>query len=214
MRQTRIFWLCCLFCFCCAPLLRADNIPDPDIQVDDPTCTETSPCQSVSAGVPFSFSSGPNGGTAPGTNNFIVSGNTPFSELDIETVGSFSVGCFSNVYGSCTVRNLGGVTDIFLQGCFDDRGCGLPVGTPFSINLDNVLRDQAGNPICDPTTGVCQTGQAGVGGWGSNHAFEAIGGNNLTLLNTPFLTAPEPSSLFLLCSGGAAVALRRKLVRR
>jgi len=215
MIRTPLLWLCFLCLLCAGPLLRADNIPDPDIQVDDPTCPESG-CTNVTAGTFFTFSSNATGG---GTTFFQLSTSSAgFSTLDIETAGIFGsttdVKCFTNVFGSCTVKFLGGVTDIYLSGCIE--GPCISPGGIFDINLDTIAFDTAGNPLppgCATSIGGCPGITPGVGDWGANRSFTAIGGN-FADVTTPFISAPEPSSFFLLCSGAAAVALRRKMVKR
>lgn len=211
MLRIRVSWLCLLFCFCCAPVLRASNIPDPDIQVDDPICPESG-CTPVSFGTPFTFSSDPAGG---GTTFFQINAESGgFSTLDIETAGIFGmttdVRCFSNAFASCTVNFLGGVTDIYLSGCVE--GPCISAGSVFDINLDTLAFDSEGNPLpsgCQFSSNGCPGITQGTGDWGANRSFMAIGGN-FADVKTPFISAPEPSSLFLLCSGAAVVALRRR----
>ena len=210
MRPTRLLWLCFFLCFLAA-LAHADGLPpvDPQMQVDDPTCDG---CPTVVANTPFTFSSNAAGG---GTSIFMVGGDIGFNTLDIETAGTFpsttDVQCFSNAFEGCNVSFLDGVTDIFLTRCVGEFcKSGLPLGTVFDIDLDNVVFNSDGVPQCDPTTGVCQT-TPGVGGWGSNRAFAAIGGNGPDA-TTPFISAPEPSSILLLCSGAAGfVGLRKRM---
>jgi hypothetical protein len=215
MRQTRVLWLCLLFCCFClfCRFAHADSIPgDPGIQVDDPTCPESG-CQSVTAGSLFSFSSNAAGG---GTTDFQLNGTVGFNTLDIETVGTFpmtsDVVCRSNAFGSCNVTFLDGVTDIYLSGCIIEGPCGIPAdGRVFDIDLDNIVSANTAGAVCDNSTGICTTPD--VGGWGANRSFSAIGGQNVADATTPFVSAPEPSSLFLLCTGAAAVALRRRIVK-
>lgn len=211
MRRTRVLWLCLLFCIFCR-LAHADSIPgDPGIQVDDPTCPQSG-CTNVTAGTLFSFSSNAAGG---GTTDFQLNGDIGFRTLDIETAGTFpmksDVQCFSNAFGSCTVTFLNGVTDIYLSGCVNEVTCGIPAdGRVFDIDLDNIVSADTPGAVCDPNTGICTTPD--VGGWGANRSFSAIGGN-LADVTTPFVSAPEPSSLFLLCTGAAAAALRRRMAK-
>lgn len=200
MRRTSLLWLCLLFCFF-AGLAQADNVPvDPQMQVDDPTCPESG-CVPVTFGQPFTFSSNATGG---GTTFFQIQGDSGFSTLDIETAGTFAstsdVQCITNAFGNCTVTFLDGVTDIYLSGCIE--GPCIQAGGIFDIDLDNVQCDGSDCTAPDP----------GTGGWGANRSFAAIGGDSPDA-TTPFISAPEPSGFFLLCTGGAAVALRRRLIR-
>ena len=206
MRRTRVLWLCLLFCLCLfCKLAHADSIPiDPDIQVNDPTCD--SGCTNVTAGTPFTFSSNPSGG---GTTNFRLNGSGFFT-LDIETVGAFAVNCFSNAFGNCTSKVIGGVTDIYLSGCVEGP-CLLGDGSIFDIDLDNVVLAEGGGCVLN-TDRTCETPTPGTGNWGANHSFTAIGGN-FADATTPFISAPEPSSFFLLCTGAAAVGLRRRMMK-
>lgn len=197
MLKNRGLWLCCIIVFSLASLY-ADTVPgDPTMVVNDPTCDG---CQVVNALTPFTFSSNAAGG---GTTVFQVNPNGPgFFSLDIETPGTFSstdlVNCSSNEF-NCTVSFLGDVTDIF----FSQRTCdlalecspgGFPAGDVFSVDLDN-------------------PGTVDVGGWGPNREFTAIA--NLTSAPTdPRISAPEPSSLFLLGTGAALLAGRKRMKGR
>jgi PEP-CTERM motif len=204
MRQTRVLWLCLLFCLFCT-FAYADSIPiDPDIQVNDPSCD--SGCTNVTAATPFTFSSNASGG---GTTNFRLNGSGFFT-LDIETVGTFAVNCFSNAFGSCTSKVIGGVTDIYLSGC-SDSPCLRGDGSIFDIDLDNVILSEGGGCALS-TDGTCQTPTPGTGSWSAIQSFTAIGGN-FADATTPFISAPEPSSFFLLCTGAAAGALRRRMIK-
>lgn len=213
MSPTRLLWLCFFLCFLAA-LAHADGLPpvDPQMQVDDPTCDG---CPTVMANAPFTFSSNATGG---GTSVFTVGGDINFSTLDIETAGIFGsttdVQCFSNAFGSCTVKFLDGVTDIFLSGCVNEVTCGIPVGRAFDIDLDTIAFDTAGNPLplgCQFSASGCPAITPGVGDWGPNRSFTAIGGNGPDA-TTPFISAPEPSSILLLCSGAAGfVGLRKRM---
>jgi len=213
MLKSRLLWLFSVLLLSAA-YVHADGI-DPVIQVDDPTCPPAG-CAQVSSGVPFTFSSNAAGG---GTTVFQVNADSAgFTTLDIETVGTFpnksDVQCFSNEF-TCNVTFIDGVTDIFLtantfcDGVCSTRG-GFPPGDIFAIDLDNLFEPN-GVPIFDQS-GVAET-TPGVGGWGPNRDFNALAGLT-TAPTTARISAPEPSSVFLLFAGAAALAARRRIVRR
>ncbi|HET8826748.1 MAG TPA: PEP-CTERM sorting domain-containing protein [Terriglobales bacterium] len=215
MIKRHVLWLFSVLVLSVATL-HADGIPgDPVIQIDDPTCPQTG-CQQVSAATPFTFSSNAAGG---GTTVFQVNPDSAgFSTLDIETVGTFQnlsdVQCFSNAFNHCSVSFLNGVTDIFLfNTCQVIEGAcpgGFAPGTVFDIDLDNLVLDSDGRPIFDQN-GVAETTQD-VGGWGPNRGFNALAGLT-TAPTTARISAPEPSSIFLLLTGAAALVARRKLLK-
>jgi len=215
MLRSRVLWLFSVIVLSVATL-HADGIPgDPVIQIDDPTCPQTG-CQQVSALTPFTFSSNATGG---GTTVFQVNPDSAgFSTLDIETVGIFQnltdVQCLSNAFNHCSVSFLDGVTDIFLSNTCDviEGPCagGFAPGTVFDIDLDNLVLDSDGRPIFDQDH-VAETTQD-VGGWGPNRGFNAIA-DLATAPTTARISAPEPSSIFLLLTGAAALVARRKLGR-
>src|SRR5690348_6251246 len=117
MKVNRLLWSLSILFVLCA-LAHADGIPDdPRMVVDDPECTDATPCQTVDSQVPFTFQANATGG---GTFNFLVNPDGPaFTTLNFETPGVFStteaVNCSSNEFVSCHVTFIGGVTNIFLS---------------------------------------------------------------------------------------------------
>ena len=215
MARSRLF--CLFLVLSCLPLVtraHADGTPaDPDIQVNDPICDSTKPCAPLVGGTtgttPFTFFSNSTGG---GTTTFEVdpTNTSGFFSLDIEVAGAFNVtNCISNKF-VCTPTILGGtVTDMFFTESCIEGSCtgGFGPGDVFTIDLDNI--------VCS-ATGQCQTPNPGTGGWTIN----GVGGlmftaeaNLSSAPTSPLIGAPEPSSIFLLCSGAALVATRRKLRR-
>jgi hypothetical protein len=75
----------------------------------------------------------------------------------------------------------------------DCRTCGIPVGDFFTIVLNDSRQ-------FDPN---------GTGGWGFDRLFRAQA-NLSSAPTTALVSAPEPSSLFLLAAGAATMAARRK----
>jgi hypothetical protein len=189
---------------------HADSIPgDPVIQVDDPTCggVEQPPCPIVSALTPFPFFANSSGG---GATSFETDPTQPgIRTFDVETLGTFTstsaVQCFSNVF-TCNVTFIGNntVTDIFFSRCSDCSA--LTPGAIITIDLGNLASTD-----CDPSLGHCQTTTGG--GWQANQAF--VGETGLTTAPlAPLISSPEPSSIFLLAAGSAALFGRRKFLKR
>ena len=220
MSKNRFLWLLSVVLLSAA-YVHADGI-DPVIQVDDPQCSGT---QVVTPGQIFSFSAGaantPNAGG--GCTGFVAAGNvdtrgTAITSLDIEAIAPnitdpiTQVTCLSNVFQSCQARVINGVLDIYLTTVCGE-GCppGITPGTPFSINLSDLLLIE-GQRQQDPNDpGAFQT--IPTGSWIAGQPFSAIADPSGGQPTTPFLTAPEPSSVFLLLTGVAAIAARRRLVK-
>jgi hypothetical protein len=227
MKGSRLL-LCALVVFSflsfSSVVAHADSIPgDPVMQVDDPQCT-TNPT-TVTPGAIFNFSAGAANSPTPG------GGCTAFraangelaptiTSLDIETFDpnitdpNTQVNCLSNAFGSCTARLLNGVLDIFLTNNCDGDTCGTGIapGQIFSINLSNLALDSNGNPIPDPNTpGAFET--VSEGGWIDGEGFGGIADPSGGDATTPFITTPEPSSLFLLAIGIAALSRTKKLLK-
>jgi hypothetical protein len=163
--------------------LRANATTDPFIGIDDPVCFEVcpNPVGGPTGTAPFTFNANANGG---GISFFTVGGTAPFNTVDIETLGVFSVFCYSDVF-FCNTRILGGsVTDIFFQ---VEVPPGIPPGNEFDINLNDI--------VCNPFTTACDVN--GPGGWGSGQAF----------LATPNLPKPPSHSLIPEPSTGSLLAL-------
>jgi hypothetical protein len=167
------------------------------MQVNDPRCT-TDFCGTQVGGTngtdPFTFSSNDIGG---GAFSFHIS--VDVTTLDIETPGTFpvttDVSCTSNVFATCDVSFLGGVTDIFLsnQRCFENCLSGIPTSEYFTIVLNDDL----------------SLNTQGKGGWGPDRPFTAEA-NLSAAPTTALISAPEPSSLLLLATGAVTLAGRRK----
>ena len=168
--------------------LRANATTDPNIGVLDPPCFEGCPIPnftpvSGALGTSFTFNANANGG---GITFFTVGGTAPFNTVDIETLGVFSVFCYSDVF-FCNTTILGGsVTDIFFQ---VEVPPGIPPGNEFAVNLNDTT--------CDPFVfpDVCDNN--GAGGWGVGEAFTAF--PNVPLPTKPLI--PEPSTGSLLALG-------------
>lgn len=224
MKGSRLL-LCALVVFSfsfSSVLAHADSVPgDPVMQVDDPQCSANP--TTVSAGTIFNFSAGaansptPGGGcTAFAAANFELA--PTITSLDIETFDpnitdpNTQVNCLSNAFGSCTAKLLtGGVLDIFLTtNCGGDTcGTGIAPGQIFSINLSNLALSD-GVPIPDGNGGFETVSE---GGWIDGEGFSGIADPSGGDATTPFITTPEPSSLFLLASGIAALSRTKKLAK-
>lgn len=174
-----------------ATVVRADGVPDPKMDVSDPTCLEGS-CTSLNSTV-FSFTSNGNGG---GFLTFQNNSKFDWTSLLIETgsdpfnVPANTVTCTTNAFKSCQVSDLaGGVTAMYFSGVnsvSSELGpFGILIGTVFTINLND--------------TG---TATDGSGGWGAFRNFDAAA-------NVPVPT-PEPATMTLLGVGIVALVARRR----
>jgi hypothetical protein len=193
MKAFRLLWaLSLLFVWC--GFAYGDVLPpgDPRMVVDDPICDSELPCAPlVAPGQEFTFTAGADGNSAtPGS--FQVSGSG-FFNLDIETFGAIPpnlVDCTSDKF-TCTVTDLGNVTDMFFQipTCGFELECppgGFPVGDVFTITLL---------------------------GWQPEQAFFAVA--NLDAQPTSArISTPEPSVFLLFGSGAVALRGRRKKLIR
>lgn len=211
---NRVLWLCTVLLLSAA-YVHADGI-DPVIQVDEPQCKGT---QVVTPGQIFNFSAGaantPNAGG--GCTGFVVASNpdirgTAVTSLDIEAIAPnitnrSQVTCLSNTFG-CQVNLLSGVLDIFLS-CADCSG--IAPGQVFSINLSDLLLIDGQRQPDTNGDGGFQT--IPTGSWIPGQSFSAIADPSGGQPTTPFLTAPEPSSIFLLFTGVVAIAARRRIVK-
>jgi hypothetical protein len=214
MLKSRLLWLCSVLLLSAA-YVHADGI-DPIIQVDEPQCTGT---QVVTPGQIFTFSAGaadsPNAGG--GCTGFVAASNidtrgTAITSLDIEAIAPnitdpTQVTCLSNTFG-CQVNLLSGVLDIYLSVCGDCGQRGIAPGEIFSINLSDLLLVNV-DPVSDGNGGF-ET--IPTGSWIAGQQFSAIADRSFS--TTPFLSAPEPSSVFLLLGGIGALGARRKLFKR
>jgi hypothetical protein len=215
MLKSRLLWLFSVLLLSAA-YVHADGI-DPVIQVDDPQCTGT---QTVTPGQIFTFNADSSGG---GCNGFVAarqeSDGPLITSLDIEAIApnitdaTTQVTCLSNAFAFCQARLLNGVLDIFLARC-ESEFCstGINSGQAFSINLSDLALDQAGNRIPDPNDPGAFETVAG-GGWIADQLFSAIADPSGGQPTTPFITAPEPSCVFLLFTGAAALAARRRIMK-
>jgi hypothetical protein len=207
---NRLLWLCFMFNML-AGLAYADGI-DPVMQVRDPVCNFEGTCATQVGGPtgddPFFFSSN---GTGGGSFSFEVNpdNRAGFFTLDIQTPGVFDsidlVNCKSDKF-DCRVSFIDGTTDMF----FTEKVILLEAETPtsggfgpadmFTIVLNDIPPGAALAPF-DPN---------GSGGWGAFRDFRAQA-NLSSAPTTALITAPEPSSLFLLGAGAATLLGRRKL---
>ena len=229
MKSSRLLWVvvACFFLSFSTVFAHADSVPgDPVMQVDDPQCTGT---QVVTPGQIFTFSAGGPGPTAGGgCTGFVAAagnvdtGGQTITSLDIQTFDpnitdpKTQVTCLSNAFAGCQATPLsGGVVDIFLTQCsltVESCGKGIAPGQNFSINLSNLLLDESGNRISDPNDPGAFETQSG-GGWIVGEEFAGIADPTGGDATTPFITAPEPSSLFLLATGIAALGRMKKLLK-
>jgi hypothetical protein len=188
IRQLLVFLPVLLFVSTIAA--RADRIPvsgipDPDIDISDPPCSECPP----GVGLTFTFSADVAGGGIVSLQNvsgvtwenlLITTGNTPFF------VDPGSILCRTNAFVSCIPQNLGGgMTGIFFSGV-NTVFHGIPNLDAFTINLNDF---------------VIEPGIAS-GSWGANRSFVAVA------------NIPEPATLTLVGVGLAALVAARNLVGR
>jgi hypothetical protein len=175
----------------------------------------------VTPGQIFTFNADSSGGGCTG----FVAAREPsdgplITSLDIEAIApnitdaNSQVTCLSNAFAFCQARVLDGVLDIFLARCGVDIGCstGINSGQAFSINLSDLALDRLGNPIPDPNDPGAFETVAG-GGWIADQLFSAIADPSGGQPTTPFITAPEPSCVFLLFAGATALAARRRIMK-
>jgi PEP-CTERM motif len=140
VRINRLVALVSVLLFASANVARADSIPlgdipDPDIDISDPPCTEGCP---PGVGLTFTFSADASGGGVVSFTNvsgetwttlLITTGSTPFF------VDPASIVCTTNAFVSCTPQNLGGgTTGIYLSGT-NEFFHGIPNLDVFTINL-------------------------------------------------------------------------------
>lgn len=190
MRSSRLLWLCFLVCFL-GGFAHANTLPpgDPMMQVDDPTCTPTAGnTQTITAGQIDAFTT-PDGN---GCFGFQMVGNASFTTLDIQVndTSFTSIVCTSNGF-LCNHTTLDNdtVTDLFFTECPDCNKNGFPAGAFFTVDLS-------------------------PGGWNPNTFY--IEANLTAPADGPNLSqqyAPEPSSVFLLCTGAAGLFGLRKRIR-
>lgn len=120
-----------------------------------------------------------------------------WTTVDFKFNGTLSdIFCYSDVFASCSVTTLSGVTDIFFSdpknGSHGDAG-GIPDNQLMTINLDT---------NCTPTANNDCSGNDGD--WPAN--FDLYGGAN----GPANIPTPEPATAILLTSGGVALWYRRR----